>query len=222
MKKIKKLHKEHGGDVRKMVDKMNFVSEADVVCMAHDLRYYIQGKSPALVRRADERMLKNLKRLKKEGKESKFNLLPSELGIKAKVKLEDWGIMKKGSFADGKAKEELSEEDYNLASAVLGELGKRGYGFAEDLGLPEGPFTREEVGLIQPVVRAINPQAGNMLDLAVAGDDFVKGRGEEKEKERPKRKPANKWIQHVKRYAMQHDVSYREALKQAGETYKKD
>lgn len=109
---------------------------------------------------------------------------------------------------------DLSEEEFKR---LMGR--SRGKGFAEDVGLPKGPFTRQEVGLIQPVVGAINPQAGDMLDVAVAGDDFVKGRGEPKE--RPKRRKANDWIKHVREYARKHDLSYRDALKGAGATYKK-
>ena len=34
-------------------------------------------------------------------------------------------------------------------------------------------------------------------------------------------KKVNKWIAHVKKYAKQHKITYREALKKARATYKK-
>lgn len=126
-KKVKKLVKKHNGDIKKAIAADNFISESDKICMLHDLRYYIDGKDSDKVRHADNKMLEKLKEAKQKG-ESKFNILPSELGIKAKVKLEDLGIMKKGSFADGTAKDENSPEDFELLVKVKKELEQQGYG----------------------------------------------------------------------------------------------
>lgn len=46
-------------------------------------------------------------------------------------------------------------------------------------------------------------------------------RGNGEPKERPKRRKANDWIKHCKRYAEKHNLSWRDALKGAGATYQK-
>lgn len=132
VKKIKRLNHKHKGDVKKMVDVSNFVSEADKICMMHDLNYYLDGKNnPKGVRKADLKMIDKLREAERKG-ESKFNTGPSKLGIKAKIKLEDLGIIRKGSFAEGGAEEKENPKNVRLMRKVQAQLKKEGYGNVKD------------------------------------------------------------------------------------------
>jgi len=169
VKKIKALNHKHKGDVKKMVDVSNFVSEADKICMMHDLNYYLDGKdNPEAVRKADLAMIRKLKDVEAKG-ESKFNTVPSKLGIKAKMKLEDVGILKPGSFANDGAENFENAKNIRLMRKVQAQLRKEGFGNVKD---------------------------------------------------RPMRQQQSPWVKFVKAYAEKHDVSYRDALKQAAPLYR--
>ena len=124
---IKRLNHKHKGNVKKMVHMDNFVSETDKIAMLHDLRYYIDGSDPKKVRHADKMMLKKLDESRKKGN-SRFNVYPSKIGIKGKIILEDLGIFRPGSFAEGNAEKEVNAKNLRLMRKVKRRLEKEGYG----------------------------------------------------------------------------------------------
>lgn len=111
------------------------VSEADKVCKAHDLRFTLaRGPNMAMwIRDADNRMVHKLKQIRKAGTDTRFNTDISMRGIQAKKKLEDWGIMRKGSFGPAtKAGEKLSAKDRKFLQQQLNRLEMQGYGSTTD------------------------------------------------------------------------------------------
>jgi hypothetical protein len=130
------------------------ISRTDKVGQAHDIRFAL-AKNPSDLRRADIKLLNKLNRLKKEG-EPRLNILPGELGIKAKMKLEERGIWKKDKFFNpikdkkviGIAKrklKQLEQEGYGLSPA---QMLKRHILAPKKLNLTKilsGPFIREVI-----------------------------------------------------------------------------
>lgn len=112
------------------------VSEADKVCKAHDLRFTLaRGPNMAMwIRDADDRMVRKLKEIRKAGTDTRFNTDISMRGIQAKKKLEDWGIMRKGSFGPATAAgEKLSAKDRKFLQQQLNRLEMEGYGASDAL-----------------------------------------------------------------------------------------
>jgi len=88
--------------------------------------------------------------------------------------------------------------------------------------VPVAEPTVKEIKIRKPRVKKAK---GEVMALVDSSDDSVE---ESKPVESvggetsPKKKPANNWIDHVKAFRESHpDVSYKDALKQAKETYKK-
>ena len=101
------------------------VGRSDKVAKAHDLRYGL-AKTPADVRAADLRMIQKLNQIQKEGKDYRINTMMGKLPIKAKMLMEDLGIMKKGSFSDMKGFSNADDE--KVARDELTKLDMKGYG----------------------------------------------------------------------------------------------
>lgn len=111
------------------------VSEADKVCKAHDLRFTLaRGPNMAMwIRDADDRMVRKLKQIRQAKTDTRFNTDISMRGIQAKKKLEDWGIMRKGSFGPAtQAGEKLSPADRKFLQQQLNRLEMEGYGATTD------------------------------------------------------------------------------------------
>lgn len=99
-----------------------------------------------------------------------------------------------------------------------------------EMPVPTELVRSDTVAKPEPTVKAIKirkPRAkkGQPMALVDSSDDSAEeskpqtGSGTE---DSPKKKPANNWIDHVKSFREAHpDVSYKDALKQAKETYKK-
>jgi hypothetical protein len=138
LNELKRKHK----NVKDIVKLENFVSETDKIALMHDLRYYIDGSSKS--RYADEKMVEKLEESRKKGN-SRFNVWPSLIGIKGKIKLEDMGIINKGKFASGDAEKLESKKDLKLMRKIKRRLEQEGYG--------------------QPKVRPIRRSADNWLDF---------------------------------------------------------
>ena len=100
------------------------ISETDKVSKAHDIRYGL-ARNDADVRAADLKMVNKLKEIKKNKKDYRINIALGSLPIRAKMKLEDMGIMKKGSFSDKKG---VAPENQSLADSTLKQLEQEGYG----------------------------------------------------------------------------------------------
>ena len=109
------------GSIRKGKKPLN---KSDTVAQLHDLNYD-RAKNSADVRAADLRMVKKLKQIRKTGGDYKINTLIGELPIRAKMKLEDWGIMKKGSFSDMKG---VDKNNATLNKSEVDRLTQAGYG----------------------------------------------------------------------------------------------
>jgi len=105
------------------------VSATDMVSQAHDLRYSI-AETKEDVRRADEIMVKTLKRIRKSGGDSKFNTIPAQKAIELKMKGENVGLFKPTTFTtfgtDG-----IPEEDVALMRRKLTELEQKGFGHSK-------------------------------------------------------------------------------------------
>ena len=98
-------------------------SNSDLISRAHDLRYTLARDSTA-IRQADEKMLKDLKKARKRGA-PRFNILPAQAGIAAKVKAEDWNLADKNKFVSDVP---VSGADRALVESELEEMEKRGFG----------------------------------------------------------------------------------------------
>jgi hypothetical protein len=100
------------------------VSDTDRVAQAHDLRYG-KAKTVADVRAADLKMVSKLKEIQKSKSDYRFNTYMGMLPIRAKMLLEDIGIMRQGSFADFKG---VAIADQKTSNDKLKELTQIGYG----------------------------------------------------------------------------------------------
>jgi len=100
------------------------LSEVDKISKVHDIQYSLAKDSTDL-RKADERMIKNVKRSRKNKKDNYFNHAQADL-IKAKVFLEDKAGLPQDFFVklDGKSSPELKK----LARKELKKLELEGYG----------------------------------------------------------------------------------------------
>ncbi len=102
----------------------------DVVSRRHDLEYGLATNSAA-IRQADQRMLKSLKKMKKNKSDSLINIAPAYAGIRAKVAAEDYGLLSRSAFIDD---ERPSESDKGLFQNELDKMAHRGMG--DRLGRP--------------------------------------------------------------------------------------
>jgi hypothetical protein len=102
------------------------VTNTDKTAKLHDIMFTL-AQTPADVRAADLRMVKNLDRIQKEKSDYKFNIYMGKLPIKAKMWAEDWGIMKKGSFSPMKGAE-VTKENRELLENEKAKLTQEGYG----------------------------------------------------------------------------------------------
>lgn len=100
------------------------VNNTDRVAQAHDIRYSLANDFDG-VRQADLKMIKKLEKLSKEKNDYKFNLYMAKLPIKAKMKMEDWGLVRRDRFASFGG---VEEKDKGLLRKKLKELEQAGYG----------------------------------------------------------------------------------------------
>lgn len=125
-RRFKKLLKKHKGKVREMLKDENFINKVDKTAFFHDIRFTLFSEDPKKIREADERFVKKLNEL---GDEEKFlNIIPSWLGISAKIKLENLGLLKEGSFATDANIKSLTTAQERLMRKVEKKGRKQGYG----------------------------------------------------------------------------------------------
>jgi len=103
-------------------DIRNPISITDKVAQAHDIRYAL-GQSKQDIRDADTKMIEALNR--HANKEYWINRKVGEIPIKAKMKVEDWGLDTSGIATFGGDKY-LKYKD--LLESKLRELEQQGYG----------------------------------------------------------------------------------------------
>lgn len=103
-------------------------SVTDTISKAHDIRYGL-AENETQTRYADERMIGALKKAKANGTDSWFNIAQGLYGIGTKIRLEEIGLMGKGSFNTPKENmRKYSEEDRALLRKALKPLEMKGYG----------------------------------------------------------------------------------------------
>jgi hypothetical protein len=102
------------------------VSKTDETAKLHDIMFSL-AETPNDVRTADLRMIRNLNRIQKNKEDYKFNIYMGKLPIKAKMKLEDWGVIKKGSFSGMKGAL-IEKKDRELLEKEKKKLIQKGYG----------------------------------------------------------------------------------------------
>jgi len=100
------------------------VSPVDSVAKRHDLAYSL-SKSPEDVRKADEHMIKVLNRIQKEGSDNLYNIYLGKVGITAKTKLEDWGVVSPTTFTSWGG---IPEGDEEMVKNEYDRLTQAGYG----------------------------------------------------------------------------------------------
>lgn len=98
------------------------ISGSDKVALTHDLRYSLANGDVAAERKADQKMIE---KLKEKGLDNRFNRAVGSIPIKAKVWLEDKGLLPRGRMSRG---DTLGEEDEGLVRAHLGDLEMEGFG----------------------------------------------------------------------------------------------
>lgn len=104
----------------------------DKTAKRHDIDYTLASGSKdkatqnKLIREADERMVSKLKSIEKHGLDSKFNTLQGKKLIQAKMKAEDIGILKKGSFGGDLKK--LTPQENILLKSKKEKLQMEGFG----------------------------------------------------------------------------------------------
>ena len=103
------------------------INETDVISKYHDIRYSL-AKTTDDVRYADEQMIRRLNEASKNKSDYKANIAVGYYPIKAKMKAEDLGIIKKGSFAGLDKDNNYTEADLKLLKDSLAEGEKLGYG----------------------------------------------------------------------------------------------
>ena len=99
---------------------------SDTVSQAHDLRYSLAGNT-ADIRKADNKMLENLKKASNEKLDYQFNIKQGEIGIKSKIFLEDYLGVKPETFASF-GKDKLSDVELLVYTNKLKELELEGFG----------------------------------------------------------------------------------------------
>ena len=90
----------------------------------HDISYTLARDSDDIAR-ADRRMLRDIKKARKEKKDIEFNLKPAELGIRAKVAAEKFSLLDKNAFVSTKPP---SASDRALAQGELDKMDQQGMG----------------------------------------------------------------------------------------------
>ncbi len=98
----------------------------DQVAQAHDIRYDL-AEGGDDVRKADQKMLRSLERLKRENTDSRFNINPARLGIQAKIAAENFGLLSREAFIDTSKKPSIG--DRNILKSKLNQLEQKGFGY---------------------------------------------------------------------------------------------
>ncbi len=114
---IARLKREAGGDPPRVL--------SDKVSQAHDIRYSL-AENEDEVREADLKMLRSLKRLKREKTDRNININPAMLGIRGKILSENFGLLSRNAFID--VKDRPSASDRKLLRDKLDMLEQQGFG----------------------------------------------------------------------------------------------
>ena len=114
--------------IERLKNNCNGKSVTDNISKAHDIRYGL-AENADQTRYADQMMIAALKKANQNKTDSWFNIAQGLYGIGTKIRLEDAGIMRKGSFNVPKDNmRNYSEEDKELLRKALKPLAQKGYG----------------------------------------------------------------------------------------------
>ena len=105
---------------------------ADKTAKRHDIDYSLALNNTD-VRKADERMIRSLKKAEKDRTDSRFNTKQGLALIGSKIRLEDTGLLNKGSFAD--INEKHTPEEIELLESEKEKLEMEGFGRKLPAGL---------------------------------------------------------------------------------------
>jgi hypothetical protein len=100
------------------------ITDTDKTAQAHDIRYHL-AKSNEDIRKADLKMVDALNMVQERGSDYKFNIYTGKLPIKAKMKLEDWGLAKPENFTSFGG---VKPENRQMMEDKLSALAAEGYG----------------------------------------------------------------------------------------------
>lgn len=115
------------------------LTESDKICQAHDLRYSL-AKNLDDIRDADNKMIRKMKQIKKKKKDNKFNTATVGTAMKAKVFLEDKGVLSKTKFAGFLADNpKEGSKDYKIIRDTLEDIEQQGYGKKKKKSEPKPP-----------------------------------------------------------------------------------
>lgn len=115
---------------------------SDKVSQAHDIRYQL-SKTEDDVRVADEKMLRKLNQLKREGTDRSINITPAQIGIRGKIIAEDFGLLSRSRFVN--LDKEIPPEGKALLQSKLAQLEQEGFGKGAPPSKDKLIFTRNQV-----------------------------------------------------------------------------
>ena len=101
------------------------ISAVDKVAMAHDIRYTL-ARNKDEIREADLKMVSKLDSIQKNREDYLYNIYEGKLPIKAKMKMEDWGLVGQDTFTNTTSLP--NPEDKELLESHLSALQADGYG----------------------------------------------------------------------------------------------
>ena len=116
--------------IQRIRDGSEPISNVDRVSQKHDIDYTL-ADSVDDISKADDAMLKNLKKVRKNKSDYRANITIAEKGIQAKKMAERFGILKKGSFGDVGSKAKLSNDDKILLVKKLNQLNSQFSGMGQ-------------------------------------------------------------------------------------------
>ena len=131
---------------------------SDKVSQAHDIRYGL-AKNEDDVRIADQKMLRGLERLKREGTDRGLNITPAMSGIRGKVLAENFGLLSRSAFIDDDFKPK--PEGVELMKSKLKELEQQGFGHQR-----VGSRLSKLIGQRNQALQ-ISPPGGNVRRLVI-------------------------------------------------------
>ena len=123
-------------------------TKADEVAQLHDIEYAIaqtmanKDEQLRAVRQADERMIRNLSRIEREGGDHKKNIFQGKRGIQAKVVAEDGGVLSRDAFS-GELRQ-YSDSEMRLLKGNRQRLTQKGLGVGLGVG-GVGQLLKQEI-----------------------------------------------------------------------------
>lgn len=138
-------------------------SLTDKVSMAHDLRYSLANGDAGLMRKSDLIMVNSLKKIRKNKTGSRFNTIPAQKGIEAKMKLEDAGFTSPNTFINVGAKIKSPK----TLKARLKLLHQEGYGL-----LPGDHLKLEALKMVRKANKTKKNSTAKGAGFKRAGEGF--------------------------------------------------